>query len=542
MRNQCLLTLALLTLSSGFIQAGPMGTGFTYQGRLSAGTNAASGLYDLRFGLFDSPGGSGQVGGTLTNKAVQVKDGAFTLTLDFGTNAFQGDARWLEIGVCTNGGAFTTLSPRQPLTPSPLALHASEAGRAGVATTASIAGTATTAGTANTALSVAPGGVAAASLQANSVTTDKIADGTITDADISPGGLSGVSLASGTITSAKLADGAVGSAQIAVGAVGSAHLADGAVGASQLAPGAVAASLSAAGQSAVPSGGMVLSSQFNDGNLLNAGYVKLGRVELGDAWEERAGGAVSGARRLHTAVWTGSEMIVWGGYGGSYLNSGGRYDPTANNWTAVPTTGAPGGRSQHTAVWTGSEMIVWGGYNGSYLNSGGRYNPVANSWTAVPTIGVPAARTDHTAVWTGSEMIVWGGYNSASGDLNDGARYNPTVNSWMAVPTAGVPAARYGHTAVWTGTEMIVWGGWNDSVWNPLNNGGRYNPTANSWTTVPTAGAPAGRYRHTAVWTGSEMIVWGGWDDVVHFNSGGRYNPSVNRWTAVTTTGAPAAR
>ena len=38
--------------------------------------------------------------------------------------------------------------------------------------------------------------------------------------------------------------------------------------------------------------------------------------------------------------------------------------------------------SDHTAVWTGSEMIVWGGFDGGYLNDGGRYNPAANSWTA----------------------------------------------------------------------------------------------------------------------------------------------------------------
>ena len=64
----------------------------------------------------------------------------------------------------------------------------------------------------------------------------------------------------------------------------------------------------------------------------------------------------------------------------------------------------------HTAVWTGSEMIVWGGYDGgNVLNTGGRYNPSTDSWTATSTTNAPAARTDHTAVWTGSEMIVWGG-------------------------------------------------------------------------------------------------------------------------------------
>ena len=70
------------------------------------------------------------------------------------------------------------------------------------------------------------------------------------------------------------------------------------------------------------------------------------------------------ARKFHTAVWTGSEMIVWGGTNGSPLNTGGRYNPSADAWTATSTTNAPDARDSHTAVWTGSEMIVWGGTNG----------------------------------------------------------------------------------------------------------------------------------------------------------------------------------
>ena len=64
-------------------------------------------------------------------------------------------------------------------------------------------------------------------------------------------------------------------------------------------------------------------------------------------------------------------------------------------------------------MWTGSEMIVWGG-SWRHLNTGGRYNPSTDSWTATSTTNAPAARDGHTAVWTGSEMIVWGGYNDAA--------------------------------------------------------------------------------------------------------------------------------
>src|SRR5437764_1693575 len=93
------------------------------------------------------------------------------------------------------------------------------------------------------------------------------------------------------------------------------------------------------------------------------------------------------------------------------LNTGGRYNPSTDSWTATSSTNAPTGRESHTAVWTGTEMIVWGGNSsGSYLNTGGRYNPSTDSWTATSTTNAPTARSGHTAVWTGTQMIVWGGY------------------------------------------------------------------------------------------------------------------------------------
>ena len=133
-----------------------------------------------------------------------------------------------------------------------------------------------------------------------------------------------------------------------------------------------------------------------------------------DTWTPTSLTNVPDPRAFPTAVWTGSEMIVWGGY--PQLNTGGRYNPSTDSWTATSTVNAPAGRELHTAVWTGSEMIVWGGDNGSgvYLNTGGRYNPSTDSWTATSTANAPDRRDGHTAVWTGSEMIVWGGYDATS--------------------------------------------------------------------------------------------------------------------------------
>jgi N-acetylneuraminic acid mutarotase len=254
------------------------------------------------------------------------------------------------------------------------------------------------------------------------------------------------------------------------------------------------------------------------------------------------------ARRNHTAVWTGSEMIVWGGFNNSppyVLSTGGRYNPATDSWIATSSTNAPTGREFHTAVWTGSEMIVWGGYNypAGDLNTGGRYDPASDSWTATNAVNAPDGRESHTAVWTGSEMIVWGGAGCTFANclLNTGGRYNPSTDSWTATSTVNVPLGRTAHAAVWTDNDMIVWGG-VDETFNDTNTGGAYNPGMDSWIATTLASAPSPRDSHTAVWTGNEMIVWAGIFNTTNLNTGGRYNADTDSWTPTTTANAPLPR
>jgi N-acetylneuraminic acid mutarotase len=293
------------------------------------------------------------------------------------------------------------------------------------------------------------------------------------------------------------------------------------------------------------------------GGYSGTGYVNSGGrySPAGDSWSATSGGPGTPAGRgFHTAVWTGTEMIVWGGYyynGSDHeLSTGARYDPGADRWT--PTADWADPRRLHTAVWTGAEMIVWGGEQARppapvrILNSGGRYVPATDTWTSTSVdAGVPAAREYHTAVWTGTGMIVWGGYAPPATEFNSGSRYDPASDTWSPTSTvAGVPVARDSHTAVWTGTVMIVWGGWNGL--DAFATGGRYDPLADAW--AATAAGPQKRYAHTAVWTGTEMIVWGGstrtgGGTISRLNSGGRYVPATDGWTATPADGTvPAAR
>jgi hypothetical protein len=122
-----LALMAGLSLAQGLAPEAAMGTAFTYQGKLNDGGGPANGDYDFEFKLYDVDSG-GTALATVAVDDVTVADGLFTVQLDFGSDAFTGDARWLEIGVRpgSSSGVYTTLTPRQPLTPVPHALYASK--------------------------------------------------------------------------------------------------------------------------------------------------------------------------------------------------------------------------------------------------------------------------------------------------------------------------------------------------------------------------------------------------------------------------------
>jgi len=232
-----------------------------------------------------------------------------------------------------------------------------------------------------------------------------------------------------------------------------------------------------------------------------------------DSWAPTSTLGAPSPRMNHTAVWTGREMIVWGGEDGSgALVNGAKYDPFTNTWSPVTPVRAPSARLGHVAVWTGKEMIIYGG-SGATL-SGARYDPVLDAWTPTSGTGSPAAAVPFRAVWTGLEMIVWSQQNQTGG------RYDPVADTWTAVSSSG-PSGGAGEIQLWTGSTLIAWG-------NSPDPGGLYNPLTDAWTSMSTVGAsvsgsPAG------VWTGRDLLTFG-----YDFD---RYDPVTNTWTP--NSGAP---
>lgn len=253
----------------------------------------------------------------------------------------------------------------------------------------------------------------------------------------------------------------------------------------------------------------------------------------------------------HTAVWTGESMIIWGGnqYSYYYLNTGAIFNLNSNSWKLISTKNCPEPRANHSAVWTGSKMIIWGGENYPYyLNSGGIYDPLKDEWKTIRLdTTTPSPRVNNSAIWTGKEMIIWGGeayYNS----LIDGAIYDPQKNTWRKIYGGDIyPSERSRHSTIWTGEKVIIWGGCkirDYQISEIYDDGFEFDPFKNEWKQISTRGvSPSKRFYHSAIWTGEEMIIWGGLDESGSLNSGGRFKYNYNLWLPISEGAfAPKAR
>lgn len=258
-----------------------------------------------------------------------------------------------------------------------------------------------------------------------------------------------------------------------------------------------------------------------------------------DTWRTLASAPLA-PRRAHTAVWTGDEMLVWGGWGppqpgaaAREFADGAAYDPDTDTWRRLPD--APlHPRGAHTAVWTGEAMLVVGGGNDSppldASRQAARYTPATDEWTRLPTDAL-GARRESAGVWTGEAVLVVGG--RVVPDAPQAVAHDPDTGTTQpqavahdpeTATTQPLPAPPHdGDSAVWTGRELILWHGRTTEA-HPAASA--YDPETDQWRPLPdppverTAGA-------SAVWTGEAMLTWGGLhpDHETLLNTGAIYHP-----------------
>jgi hypothetical protein len=301
----------------------------------------------------------------------------------------------------------------------------------------------------------------------------------------------------------------------------------------------------------------------------NAGQV-LHPGEVRDAGAARlAGGRVRSlppdpvVDRFATAAkaWTGRELLVWGGTDRDRRvhADGAAFDPVAGRWRPLP----PAPQAQQLlhgrgdAVWTGRELLVWGGVapdgeagaGGAMRNGDGlAYDPARRAWRRLPAPPRPLPASAGPTLWTGRELLVVdaeGGRQVAGGGLA-GAAYDPVVDRWRVLsdsPRLG-GGQLLGRTVLWAGTRLLVWSFWTRpggpaptsadpdgvALW-------AYDPAADRWAELPAPSAPvrSSLVRSALAWTGREVLAVQNTTQIPPDPPlfGGRYDPGGDRWTPI---------
>lgn len=251
------------------------------------------------------------------------------------------------------------------------------------------------------------------------------------------------------------------------------------------------------------------------------------------------------ARTDETVVWTGTEALVFGGWRASQeLGDGAAYDPATDRWRALASEDAPDARAWHSAVWTGREMIVWGGVgpgDEGEVSGGAAYDPHEDTWRTLSDEGAPAARGSHLAAWAGDRMWIWAGVTEFRA-FASGATYDPREDRWRGFELDLFERIPRSAPTVEAGARVLAWGGINGGA--VLDDGLVWS--ADDARSMNADGAPAARAFHSLVWTGDELIVWGGSASILGrtnpFGDGARYDPDTDRWQSLETRAAPSPR
>jgi hypothetical protein len=226
-------------------------------------------------------------------------------------------------------------------------------------------------------------------------------------------------------------------------------------------------------------------------------------------------------------VWTGSDLIAWGGCAADVLDD---CDPTADGFAFDPATQtwaklfeAPIASSEAVGAWTGEEAVFLRFRDDRPLD-GAAYDPSAESWHRIPAAPIHG-EYGAAEVWTGSELVVFGGGERNEPSAANGAAYDPGANAWRSIPHA--PVGLNATNGMWTGREVLVFGSLLDNRNHAATQtavGAAYDPDRNRWRELPPSALSP--QASSAVWVGDRMVAW---DYEVHSQE---YDPKRNEWTS----------
>jgi hypothetical protein len=226
-----------------------------------------------------------------------------------------------------------------------------------------------------------------------------------------------------------------------------------------------------------------------------------------EGWRRGAPGPLR-HRDFAAQVWTGSELVVWGG--DPEGDSGAAYDPATDRWRAIAPAPIPA-RCEPATAWTGREVLVWGRAcrlspgpspgRSRHATAGAAYDPATDRWRVLPDSPITAG-SPTMSVWTGTEWIV-------ANPVGPGAALDPARGHWRTLSPVPRPYAFI--VGQWTGREVVVLG-IDVLEKGPSTVGASFrhwaaalDPALDRWRTLPQPPLELGA---TAVWDGRRLVAW----------------------------------
>jgi hypothetical protein len=268
-----------------------------------------------------------------------------------------------------------------------------------------------------------------------------------------------------------------------------------------------------------------------------------------------------GARNAHAAVWTGEEMLVFGGDverdSGDPAEGAAAYSPTTNTWREIAEP-PEHLRGAVLAVWTGDVVVAFPedqtedrGDAADGEQPGAVYDPDEDTWTEIPTSGVGVVTFGTQVFWTGDRVVVVGMVDPADPDgaMGRAALYDPATDTWERVDDAPLVLGQafggwHAPDAVWTGEEVLYVGIVVDDPSGSSSSGSStfdtvgdrlgvlaLDPASGTWRELPAPPLSV-RFGSSVVWTGSELLIAGGsaLADEAELYDGAILDPATGTW------------
>jgi hypothetical protein len=231
------------------------------------------------------------------------------------------------------------------------------------------------------------------------------------------------------------------------------------------------------------------------------------------------------------------KLFVFGGIDGSgkTLDTGAIYDPATDSWSLIAVDAAtPSARELASVVYTGSQLLVFGGRSGAtYLQSGALYDPLNDTWSAIANGGAPRAAPALGV--SGSELLIWGGLTTGGVAGPSPERYAVSSDDWRLADAQNGPNPLYGSSWAFGADSFFVYGGQDNG--QRQDAAYRYDLAADAWQTLPRG--PPGRWFAFSAFDGSAFYVWGGRDVSTVKDDGSAFS---EKWTPMTRMGVPSPR